>query len=167
MSLLPKLEAFSATRDQPRASACTSAMQPAPVAGELPPLASLDATRKEAPPVPPGGFRGDDVRVIMQPLALSVRNTAAAAAVHPDTIYAAFATGDLTPRKIGKRTVVMVDELEAWLRNRPTELARRPPKDVLKRLQATEAEFSNRRKTKRLESTRHEADTVRVQTATV
>lgn len=53
-------------------------------------------------------------------LAYGVSEAAAIAALGRSTVYAAIGRGELTARKVGRRTVVLVADLEAWLQALPS-----------------------------------------------
>jgi excisionase family DNA binding protein len=53
------------------------------------------------------------------PLALSIREACAAANVGRTTLYAAIKDGNLAARKIGRRSIVLTDDLARWLRSLP------------------------------------------------
>jgi excisionase family DNA binding protein len=58
------------------------------------------------------------------PLALSIGEVVSATGVGRTKIYAAIGSGDLATVKIGRRTVVLMDDLQAWLwRHRDTRSA--------------------------------------------
>lgn len=63
-----------------------------------------------------------------EPLAYGINPAAEAAGVGRDTLYRAIARGELTARKIGARTVIMADDLRAWLAAKPAIAPRRPGK---------------------------------------
>jgi excisionase family DNA binding protein len=52
--------------------------------------------------------------------ALSVEEAAKAAGVGRTLLYEHIRGGRLTARKAGRRTIITVDELDAWLRTLPT-----------------------------------------------
>jgi len=54
------------------------------------------------------------------PLALSVREAARLIGIGPTKIYELFASGEIVPRKIGRRSVVLRADLERFLNNLPT-----------------------------------------------
>ena len=52
-------------------------------------------------------------------LALSIREASAAANVERTTLYAAIKDGSLAARKIGRRSIILTDDLARWLENLP------------------------------------------------
>jgi excisionase family DNA binding protein len=52
-------------------------------------------------------------------LALSIREACASANVGRTTIYAAIKDGSLAARKIGRRTIILNDDLRLWLETMP------------------------------------------------
>ncbi len=60
-----------------------------------------------------------------EPIAYSVETAGNAAGVKRDTLYRAIARGELIARKIGSRTVILADDLRAWLASKPTTKPRR------------------------------------------
>ena len=52
-------------------------------------------------------------------LAYGIAHAADSAGVKRDTLYRAIARGELVARKIGSRTVILADDLRAWLASRP------------------------------------------------
>ncbi len=56
-------------------------------------------------------------------LAHSIDESCAIAGVGRTYIYNAIASGDLTARKAGRRTLILHSELEAWLAGLPTATA--------------------------------------------
>jgi len=70
----------------------------------------------------------DDTRTItddLPPLAVSVERAAQLLGVSRATTYELLRDGAFTARKIGNRTVVPVEELQAFLRRAPTSRSRR------------------------------------------
>jgi excisionase family DNA binding protein len=61
------------------------------------------------------------------PLALSIGEVVSATGVGRTKVYAAIGSGDLATVKIGKRTLVLMDDLQAWLR-RHRDARTGPPK---------------------------------------
>jgi excisionase family DNA binding protein len=53
------------------------------------------------------------------PLAYGIEAACEAAGVKRDTIYRAIRRGELIARKIGTRTVILADDLRAWLASMP------------------------------------------------
>jgi excisionase family DNA binding protein len=53
-------------------------------------------------------------------LGYSVEHAGTVTGVKRDTIYRAIRRGELTARKIGSRTVILTDDLRAWMLSRPT-----------------------------------------------
>ena len=66
---------------------------------------------------PPGSSiaRGE----LIEPIAYGIDAAAQATDTSRDTIYRAIARDELTARKIGSRTVILAEELRAWLMSRP------------------------------------------------
>ena len=56
----------------------------------------------------------------MTPLAYSIQEVCRVTSAGRTSIYAEIKAGRLTARKIGRRTVVLKDDLEAWLARCPT-----------------------------------------------
>ena len=56
-------------------------------------------------------------------LAFTIQEAAAAAGVGRTTIFEEIRHNQLIARKIGRRTVVLRDDLDAWLKNRPSTKA--------------------------------------------
>jgi excisionase family DNA binding protein len=52
-------------------------------------------------------------------LALSIVEAAQAAAISRSTLYEAIGRGELRVLKIGRRSVILVEDLSDWLRGRP------------------------------------------------
>ena len=63
-----------------------------------------------------------------QPIAFGVNEAAARAGVGRDAIYAAIRSGLLTARKLGKRTLILQRDLEAFIANLPELRLAQPPK---------------------------------------
>ncbi|MBN9454290.1 MAG: helix-turn-helix domain-containing protein [Bosea sp.] len=55
-----------------------------------------------------------------KPLAYSPQEAARAAATGVNTIYQELNAGRLSARKLGRRTLILAADLEAWLRSLPT-----------------------------------------------
>ena len=53
------------------------------------------------------------------PIAYSIREAVAAANIGRSSIYEAIAAGRLNARKLGKRTLILRDDLTAWLDSLP------------------------------------------------
>ena len=53
------------------------------------------------------------------PLGLGVTDAARAAGVGRTAIYEALKSGTLVARKLGRRTIILVDDLNAWLTSLP------------------------------------------------
>jgi hypothetical protein len=53
------------------------------------------------------------------PLAVSISELVILSTVSRATIYAQIAAGKLKTRKIGKRTIVLMEDVFAWLRGEP------------------------------------------------
>ena len=56
----------------------------------------------------------------MQKIAVTIHEAAAISGIGRTTLYELFKAGKLTPRKSGSRTLVLVDELERYVRSLPT-----------------------------------------------
>ena len=54
------------------------------------------------------------------PLAYSIAEACQLARIGRTTIYAAIKAGDLSARKVGRRTVLLAAELTRWLESLPT-----------------------------------------------
>jgi len=54
------------------------------------------------------------------PLAYSIAEACQLARIGRTTIYAAIKAGDLSARKVGRRTVLLATELTRWLESLPT-----------------------------------------------
>jgi excisionase family DNA binding protein len=57
-------------------------------------------------------------------LAYRVTDACRAAGVGRTTLYGAIKDGELIARKIGRRTVILADDLTAWLRSLPPTAAK-------------------------------------------
>lgn len=62
---------------------------------------------------------------IADALAYSIENAGTMAGVKRDTLYRAIARGELSARKIGARTVILADDLRAWLSRAPAIVSRK------------------------------------------
>ena len=62
----------------------------------------------------------------MSKLAFSISETCEAAGQGRTSIYAAIARGELKARKAGRRTVVLPDDLKAWLESLPAITPKEP-----------------------------------------
>jgi excisionase family DNA binding protein len=51
----------------------------------------------------------------LEPLGLSIAEAAKTAGVGRTTIYEALASGRLSARKLGRRTIIRANDLDAWL----------------------------------------------------
>jgi len=60
-------------------------------------------------------------------LARSIEDTAARVGCGRTTIYAAIKSGSLMARKIGRRTVILDEDLRRWLTALPARAVARPP----------------------------------------
>ena len=69
---------------------------------------------------------GPPAGISPEPLAYGIDAGAEAAGVKRDTVYRAIANGQLTARKIGSRTVILAEDLRAWLASRPVMQPRTP-----------------------------------------
>lgn len=58
------------------------------------------------------------------PLAVGVSDAARRAGIGRSSLYSAIAAGELTACKIGRRTVIRLSDLAAWLDSLPTVAAR-------------------------------------------
>jgi excisionase family DNA binding protein len=56
----------------------------------------------------------------MNQIALSVEQAAAAAGVGRTTVFAKIRSRELIAKKVGRRTIILREDLEAWLRSRPS-----------------------------------------------
>jgi excisionase family DNA binding protein len=73
--------------------------------------------------------RGDEMNAKQDaptnlPLAHSVEDAARATACGRTTIFAMIKSGELKARKIGRRTVILDADLQAWLGSLPSRVAR-------------------------------------------
>jgi excisionase family DNA binding protein len=59
-------------------------------------------------------------------LALTIPQAISAAGVRKTSLYAAIKRGDLRARKSGRRTLILRDDLRAWLERLPTLELKRP-----------------------------------------
>ena len=57
----------------------------------------------------------------MKPLAVTIAEAVKISGLGRSSLYKLFNSGTLSPRKYGKRTLIIVDELEKVLGNLPTE----------------------------------------------
>lgn len=57
---------------------------------------------------------------MIEPMAFSIPEAAAASRTSRTSLYAAIARGELRAVKRGKRTLVLADDLRAWLDGLPT-----------------------------------------------
>lgn len=55
----------------------------------------------------------------------SVQNAASAVGVSRSTLYAAIAAGALPAKKVGGRTIILIDDLREWVRGLPDFRGRR------------------------------------------
>ena len=53
------------------------------------------------------------------PIALTIRDAVQLSGVSRSTLYRAIKAGDVVARKHGRRTIILADELRAWLQNLP------------------------------------------------
>ncbi len=53
------------------------------------------------------------------PYALNVEEAVAYSRIGRSTLYTALRNGELTARKVGRRTVILRQDLEAWLERSP------------------------------------------------
>lgn len=56
----------------------------------------------------------------MDTIALTIPDAVRVSGIGRSKLYELFRTGALTPRKCGKRTIILVRELETFLNNLPT-----------------------------------------------
>jgi excisionase family DNA binding protein len=56
----------------------------------------------------------------IEPLAFSIEQACAAAGVGRSKLYLAVQSGDLRARKLGKKTLILRDDLRAWLESLPS-----------------------------------------------
>lgn len=56
----------------------------------------------------------------LDPIAVSIADAVQLSGVGRSSIYEAIGRGDLTIRKRGRRSLVMVDDLRKWLENLPS-----------------------------------------------
>jgi len=54
-----------------------------------------------------------------EPIAYSIPDAADAAGVGKSKIYSEIAAGNLRARKMGSRTLILIEDLKAWLANLP------------------------------------------------
>jgi excisionase family DNA binding protein len=76
----------------------------------------------ELPSFFPGRTGSGDLRktaVEQQKLALSVEEAAKVSGVGRTMLFAEIRKGRITARKVGRRTIIMVDDLDAWLKALP------------------------------------------------
>jgi len=59
----------------------------------------------------------------MQKISVTIREACELSGLGRSTIYNLFKSQGLTPRKCGKRTLILVKELEDYLSNLPSEVA--------------------------------------------
>jgi predicted DNA-binding transcriptional regulator AlpA len=57
--------------------------------------------------------------VPMQKIAVTLREATALSGIGRSSLYKLFKTGELTPRKAGKRTLLIVAELESYVKSLP------------------------------------------------
>jgi hypothetical protein len=58
--------------------------------------------------------------VPMHKIAVTLREATALSGIGRSSLYKLFNTGKLTPRKAGKRTLILVAELETYVQSLPT-----------------------------------------------
>lgn len=56
----------------------------------------------------------------MEPLAVTLSEASRITGLSRTSLYKLFSNRQLTPRKAGKRTLILVSELEAFVKNLPT-----------------------------------------------
>jgi excisionase family DNA binding protein len=64
------------------------------------------------------------------PLAFTIRQAITTAGVRKTSLYAAIRRGELSARKSGRRTLILRDDLHAWLERLPTLELKRPAPDL-------------------------------------
>jgi excisionase family DNA binding protein len=65
------------------------------------------------------------------PLAFTIPQAITTAGVRKTSLYAAIKRGELRARKSGRRTLILRDDLRAWLERLPTLELKRPAPDLL------------------------------------
>ena len=55
----------------------------------------------------------------MQKIAVTLREATALSGIGRSSLYKLFSTRKLTPRKLGKRTLILVEELDALVKSLP------------------------------------------------
>jgi predicted DNA-binding transcriptional regulator AlpA len=60
----------------------------------------------------------------MGKIAVTLPEATALSGIGRSSLYKAFTQGKLTPRKAGKRTLILVDELEQYLKSLPAGVRR-------------------------------------------
>jgi excisionase family DNA binding protein len=58
-------------------------------------------------------------RAILEPLAYGIEEAVAVTSIGRTTIFEAIRRGELVGRKLGKRTIILGDDLRAWLEALP------------------------------------------------
>jgi excisionase family DNA binding protein len=54
--------------------------------------------------------------------ALSVKEAAQAAGIGRTTLFEEIRQGRITARKVGRRTIIVIEDLDAWLKSLPTRV---------------------------------------------
>jgi excisionase family DNA binding protein len=54
-----------------------------------------------------------------QKIAYTINEACEAVGLSRTTLYEAFQRGELVPRKVGQRTLILADDLKAWLQSMP------------------------------------------------
>jgi hypothetical protein len=67
----------------------------------------------------------DDQSVLERPLAHTIEDAARRSTICRTNIFAAIKSGDLKARKLGKRTLILDEDLRAWLAAMPASPAGR------------------------------------------
>ncbi|MFF9565775.1 hypothetical protein ACF1AJ_20670 [Leifsonia sp. NPDC014704] len=67
-----------------------------------------------------------DLRPVLQPIALSIPDAAAATGYSETVLKAAIARGDLAPHYENTKGVLLAEDLVEWVKSLPTEPQRRP-----------------------------------------
>ena len=62
----------------------------------------------------------DDQSILERPLAHTIEGVARKSTICRTNVYAAIKSGELKVRKFGKRTLVLDEDLRAWLTGLPT-----------------------------------------------
>jgi excisionase family DNA binding protein len=65
-----------------------------------------------------------DIHMVSEPLAVPIPEAARLGGVGRSTLYAEIAKGNLKIRKVGRRSIVAMDDLRNWLASKSTEATR-------------------------------------------